>query len=313
MKYVWLVQVVVVFLFKINKIWLLQEGSKFFGGNDYNFPLSKMSKVCSFLAESCGKCTELKACFWCGEEETGPGNCYAKSDLVARQRCSGKVISYWKKPCASVNNKSIYSRVDSERSVLIKLLLLLRKLRDSQKNKSTQNAWHTDDDNKNEISELIKGTMLPIHSKNMGDMSNKELKNTIGILTNASSSFISSLNIVHHSSSGNQIQNLSSLNQQQINTTLSSSTTKTSTNITHTNSTVKLKPENNRNVNKRKGNETLFCSNSNNISCINKHYCSWCENNTCCSRAAAVRIKTDKMIKFLPDIFQNGEFFFIIL
>jgi len=285
MKYVWLVQIVVVFLFKIDTIWPLQEESNIFDDNEYDFPLSKMSKVCSFLAESCGKCTELRACFWCSDSISGPGNCYARSDMSARHRCIGKVISYWKKPCNDIN-KNLYSSVDSERSVLIKLLLLLRKLRDSssQNNKQNKKLWH-----KNEISE-IPGTSLPIHFRNMGDMSNKELKKKIGILTNTS--YISSQNTVH---------NLSSIvNQINFTTFIKNNTDTNSFNSTK-NDTIKfhkLAAINITNVNKHKDNKTLRCSVNGSDSCTRKHYCSWCENKTCC--ASDEISKTDKIIQTTP-------------
>jgi len=97
----------------------------------YHFHLSKMSRVCMFVAETCGKCTQLKSCFWCADDGTGVGRCYAEADSVARGKCVGKVSGYWQKTRCSESHVVVRNDENTERSVLVKLLLLLRKLRDS--------------------------------------------------------------------------------------------------------------------------------------------------------------------------------------
>lgn len=272
MKYVWLVQIVVVFLVKINSLWPLRGDTNLIYGDDYNnFPLSKMSKVCTFLAESCGKCTELKACFWCGESVTGSGSCFARSDLVARQRCIGKVVSYWKRPCREIN-QNFYSTEDTERSVLVKLLLLLRKLRDSQNTSNNKKAWH-----KNVIPRL-QGTSPPISFNNLGDMSNKDLHDRIGFLTNLSA-YNTMQNTVHNiSAMVNGMQNFTVLaDKDNRNVSLNSTAQQ---NATESPQSYKL---NSTIISSHKNNATIFCSLNNQTSCIRKMFCSWCSNNSCCA------------------------------
>jgi len=120
-------------LLKSSLLWHLQAEvvvDNSLATSHYRYHLSKMSRVCMFVAETCGKCTQLKSCFWCANDGAGEGRCYANSDSVAKDKCVGKVYAYWQKvPC--LESEYLVRDGNTERSVLMKLLLLLRKLRNS--------------------------------------------------------------------------------------------------------------------------------------------------------------------------------------
>ena len=305
MKYVWFVRILVILVVKTSVIWPLQGEANFLYGGNYNFPLSKMSKVCTFLAETCGKCTELKACFWCSDSGVGEGSCYARNDLAAKQRCIGKVLSYWRKPCTEVT-QNLYSSEDAERSVLIKLLLLLRKLRDSQKKE------HRKTRNKNIFPKGNRKNALSAHM-NLGDISNKDLPKQVSILLNKPiNSSIQNIkqnvstvieNNIRNSSiyipNHRQHKNVSIYipnHRQHKNVSMNSTNQENATMPLH-----KLK-----NVSAdRHGdiNASISCHMNSRTSCLRKHFCSWCDNNDTCCPASR-----EKAMVVLPEeISNNGK------
>lgn len=155
MKYVALSKFLFIFYVGSSLTWPNHKNYDMIYENGYQVRLSKMSKVCTVIAETCMKCTRLKACFWCGDNGEGQAGCYADNDLIAKRKCYGFKSSYWdEKQCVDVSERSddgdFYAppsapqwsppphKDNIKQNVLVKLLLLLTTLKESDGKKKNE-------------------------------------------------------------------------------------------------------------------------------------------------------------------------------